>query len=77
MRWAVLGAACNLPPIKEAPLHWAQTLAAARKVDIQIPRTALGALQASEAKPHAGCSYSERRKRLHGRQISRCTHRLP
>lgn len=41
MRWAVLRAASKLPPIEEAPLHWAQTLAAARKVDIQIPHTAL------------------------------------
>ncbi|MBA2540122.1 MAG: hypothetical protein H0V17_10845 [Deltaproteobacteria bacterium] len=41
MRWPVLRAASGLPPITESRQHWQQTLAAARAVDIEIPRSAL------------------------------------
>ncbi len=41
MRWPVLRAAAGLPPAAETPSVWPQTLAAARQVDIEIPRTAL------------------------------------
>jgi len=41
MRWSVLRAASKLPPIEEAMPHWQPTLAAARTVDIEIPRAAL------------------------------------
>ena len=41
MRWPVLRAAAGLPPLTESPQAWPSTLVAARKVDIDIPRTAL------------------------------------
>jgi hypothetical protein len=41
MRWNVLRAASGLPPLDENENAWQQTLAAARKVDIEIPRAAL------------------------------------
>jgi len=41
MRWPVLRAAVGLPPVAESPAYWQQTLAAARAVDIEIPRTTL------------------------------------
>lgn len=41
MRWPVLRAAAGLPPIVEDRRWWQQTLAAARSVDIEIPRTTL------------------------------------
>lgn len=41
MRWPVLRAAVGLPPIAETPAAWQQTLVAARRVDIEIPRSAL------------------------------------
>ena len=41
MRWPVLRAATNLPPVGDSPAAWPATLAAARKVDLEIPRTAL------------------------------------
>jgi hypothetical protein len=41
MRWPVLRAAVGLPPITESKVHWQPTLAAARAVDIEIPRSAL------------------------------------
>lgn len=41
MRWPVLRAAVGLPPITESKAHWQQTLAAARAVDIEIPRATL------------------------------------
>lgn len=41
MRWPVLRAAAGMPPIAESPAAWPTTLAAARKVDIEVPRTAL------------------------------------
>lgn len=41
MRWAILRAATKLPPTPESPEQWQLTLVAARKVDIEIPRTTL------------------------------------
>ena len=41
MRWPVLRAAVGLPPIEDTSRAWQPTLAAARQVDIEIPRTAL------------------------------------
>lgn len=41
MRWAVLRAATNLPPSPDLPVAWQPTLIAARKVDLDIARTAL------------------------------------
>ncbi len=41
MRWPVLRAATGLPPVEDLPAAWQATLAAARKVDLEIPRTAL------------------------------------
>lgn len=41
MRWPVLRAAAGLPPIAESREAWPPTLAAARAVDIEIPRSAL------------------------------------
>jgi hypothetical protein len=41
MRWAVMRAAVNMLPIDETPAAWLPTLQAARKVDIEIPRSAL------------------------------------
>ncbi|MEO8703354.1 MAG: J domain-containing protein, partial [Kofleriaceae bacterium] len=41
MRWLVLRAATGLPPIDDIPAAWQATLAAARKIDLEIPRTAL------------------------------------
>lgn len=41
MRWGVLRAAAGLPPLPDSPEAWGPTLAAARKVDVEIPRTAL------------------------------------
>lgn len=41
MRWAVLRAAVGMPPVPDTPIAWQATLAAARKVDLEIPRTAL------------------------------------
>jgi len=41
MRWPVLRAAVGLPPIAEDRRHWQPTLAAARAVDIEIPRSTL------------------------------------
>jgi len=41
MRWSVLRAAVGLPPIADSPVAWQPTLAAARKLDIEIPRAAL------------------------------------
>lgn len=41
MRWAVLRAATGLPPVEDTPAAWQATLAAARKVDLEVPRTAL------------------------------------
>lgn len=41
MRWPVLRAALGLPDAEEAPPAWQQTLAAARAIDIAIPRAAL------------------------------------
>jgi hypothetical protein len=41
MRWPVMRAAVNLPPIDDVVTAWKPTLAAARGVDIEIPRTAL------------------------------------
>lgn len=41
MRWPVLRAAVNLPPVAESAAHWQPTLAAARAVDIEIPRATL------------------------------------
>lgn len=41
MRWPVMRAATNLPPVADTPAAWGPTLSAARKVDIEIPRAAL------------------------------------
>lgn len=41
MRWNVLRAAAGLPPLPDSPAAWQPTLVAARKVDIEIPRSAL------------------------------------
>jgi hypothetical protein len=41
MKWPVLRAAVGLPPITESKAHWQPTLAAARSVDLEIPRSAL------------------------------------
>ena len=41
MRWPVLRAASGLPPIADTPTAWQLTFAAARRVDIEIPRSAL------------------------------------
>ncbi len=41
MRWHVMRAAAKLPPADNTPAAWQQTLVAARKVDIEIPRAAL------------------------------------
>jgi len=41
MRWDTLRAAVGLPPSKETPELWQPTLAAARTIDIEIPRAAL------------------------------------
>ena len=41
MRWPVLRAAVGLPPHDDARVAWQPTLAAARAVDIEIPRAAL------------------------------------
>ena len=41
MRWAVLRGAVGLPPIADSPAAWQPTLAAARAIDIDIPRAAL------------------------------------
>ncbi|MBA3465548.1 MAG: hypothetical protein H0T46_36785 [Deltaproteobacteria bacterium] len=41
MRWLVLRAATGLPPIADTPAAWQATLAAARKIDLEVPRTAL------------------------------------
>ena len=41
MRWNVLRAASGLPPIENTVDAWQHTLNAARKVDIEIPRSAL------------------------------------
>ena len=41
MRWPVLRAAAGLPPIADTPSAWQLTIAAARQVDIEIPRSAL------------------------------------
>jgi hypothetical protein len=41
MRWNVLRAAAGLPPLPDTPASWQPTLVAARKVDIEIPRSAL------------------------------------
>ncbi len=41
MRWTVLRAAVGLPPIADTVQAWQPTLAAARAVDIEIPRAAL------------------------------------
>jgi len=41
MRWPVMRAAVGLPPIADAVPAWRPTLAAARRVDIEIPRIAL------------------------------------
>lgn len=41
MRWNVLRAASGLPPLPESPAAWQPTLVAARKVDIEIARSAL------------------------------------
>jgi len=41
MRWPVLRAAVGLPPAADLPAAWQPTLAAARRVDIDIPRSAL------------------------------------
>ncbi len=41
MRWPILRAAVGMPPITEDRRHWQPTLAAARAVDIEIPRATL------------------------------------
>jgi hypothetical protein len=41
MRWPVLRAAVGLPAVDDSPAAWQPTLAAARTVDAEIPRTAL------------------------------------
>jgi hypothetical protein len=41
MRWPVLRAALGLPPAVEARAAWQATLAAARTIDLEIPRAAL------------------------------------
>jgi len=41
MRWSVLRAAVGLPPLPESPAAWQPTLVAARKVDLDIARSAL------------------------------------
>jgi hypothetical protein len=41
MRWSMLRAACNLPPVHDTPAAWPETLQAARNIDIEIPKTAL------------------------------------
>ena len=41
MRWAVLRAATNMLPVDDTPAAWLPTLQAARKVAIEIPRSAL------------------------------------
>jgi hypothetical protein len=41
MRWNVLRAASGLPPLPDSPAAWQPTLVAARKVDIEIARSAL------------------------------------
>lgn len=41
LRWPVLRAALGLPPIDDARPAWQPTLAAARAIDIEIPRAAL------------------------------------
>jgi len=41
MRWAVLRAAVGMPPAPDTAAAWGPTLAGARNVDIEIPRTAL------------------------------------
>ena len=41
MRWAVLRAACNLPPARDDETAWPTAILAARNVDIEIARSAL------------------------------------
>jgi hypothetical protein len=41
MRWPLLRAALGLPDADDAPAAWQPTLAAARAIDIEIPRSAL------------------------------------
>jgi hypothetical protein len=41
LKWTVMRAAVGLPPIAESTAAWAQTLTAARTVDLEIPRAAL------------------------------------
>lgn len=53
MRWNVLRAASGLPPLLDAPEAWQPTLVAARKVDIEIPRSALRWNAAHYATPTA------------------------
>jgi hypothetical protein len=53
MRWNVLRAASGLPPLAETPAAWQPTLVAARKVDIEIPRSALRWHAAHYATPTA------------------------
>lgn len=41
MRWPILRVALGLPPAENGPAAWALALAAARSVDLEIPRAAL------------------------------------
>ncbi|MGE0551666.1 MAG: hypothetical protein AB7O24_32425 [Kofleriaceae bacterium] len=41
MRWRIMRAACNLPPCADEPSAWQATMAAARRIDIDIPRATL------------------------------------
>ena len=41
MRWPLLRAALALPPTDDAPAAWQPTLAAARAIDLELPRAAL------------------------------------
>jgi hypothetical protein len=53
MRWPILRAAVGLPASDDAPVAWAPTLAAARGVDLEIPRAALRWHAAHYATPTA------------------------
>ena len=41
MRWAILRAACNMPPANDEPASWSAAILAARNVDVDIARSAL------------------------------------
>jgi len=41
MRWPIMRTALGLPPCEDSPVAWGPTLAAARAVDLEIPRAAL------------------------------------